>query len=52
MLKGNGVLTRGLAVTAQNRHFDFFHSTTGRVMFFAAAIIVLLFFAFTQVENF
>jgi hypothetical protein len=33
----------------QNRHVDFFHTTTGRVIFFAAAIMVLLFFAFSHV---
>jgi hypothetical protein len=36
-------------MTTQDRHFDFFHSAAGRLLFAAAAIIVFLFFAFTYV---
>jgi len=36
-------------MTIQDRHFDFFHSAAGRLLFAAAAIIVFLFFAFTYV---
>jgi len=36
-------------MTIPNRQADFFHSTTGRIMFFAATIIVLLFFALSYV---
>jgi hypothetical protein len=39
-------------MTTQKPHLDFFHSTTGRLMFFAAALIVLLLFAFTYVGTF
>jgi hypothetical protein len=31
-------------MTTQDRHFDFFHSAAGRLLFAAAAIIVFLFF--------
>jgi|GEM_PF-3654101 len=36
-------------MTTQDRHFDFFHSAVGRLLFAALAIIALLFFAFTYV---
>jgi len=36
-------------MTTQDSHFDFFHSAAGRLLFATAAIIVLLFFAFTYV---
>jgi len=42
-------LDLGPPMTTQNRHVDFFHTTTGRVIFFTAAIMVLLFFAFLHV---
>ena len=42
-------LDLGPPMTTQHRHVDFFHTTTGRVMFFAAAIMVLLVFAFSHV---
>jgi len=40
-----------LPIMAQKHHRDFFHSLAGQMIFAAAALIVLLFFAFTYVEN-
>jgi len=44
--QANGCFDWGPPMTTQNRPADFFRSTTGRVMFFGAAIIILLFFVF------
>src|SRR5262245_19477910 len=39
--------SRGPPMLTQKQHLDFFHSTAGRLIFFAADIIILLLFAFT-----
>jgi hypothetical protein len=42
----------GPPIVTQKQHLDFFNSTTGRLIFFAAAIIILVLFTFTLAGNF
>jgi hypothetical protein len=40
---------QGCPLPTQNSHFDFFQSAAGGLVFLTAALIILLFFAFTYV---
>jgi hypothetical protein len=51
MAVGDGGAWHYQSIMTQKHHRDFFQSLTGRLMFTAAAVIVLHFFAFTYVGN-